>query len=1127
MISFKRVFFLLVLTLPFLVKAGNEHKKTSVLSSGKWYKLSVWNTGIHKISYEDFQSMGIDPTQIVPSDIRLFGNGGGMLPESNAGTRTDDLRENPIVVNDGGDGQFNPGDYLIFYGESSDKWYFDTTTRTYYHTKNLYSDSTYYFLTFNQGLGKRILTKPSTDSLQTYVAVRFDDYMFQELDQRNLIRSGRVWYGEVFDNSLFSYDYAFNFPDRDSTVAVKMKTYVAARCPVTSRYFLKVNDVLFDSIQVEYTDLQSIAEFAKYKTKASSFSTSKVPLTINLSYKLPTSNSVGWLNYLEISCQRLLAFTGPQMSFRSANSVGKNWVTEFRVKRMNQGVKILDVTDPGDARFVEGTLQNGLFTFRLSTVKLREFIAFDGTSYFTPRYSGIVANQNLHALEPTTLVIVTNPLFQDQAAQLAGFHQQENGMSVTVVPTKEIYNEFGCGQKDPTAIRDFMKMLYDRGAGKQPKYLLLFGDGSYDPKDRIPGNNNMIPTFQSTESLKFLGTYVCEDYFGIMGDKEGQESNGSIEIGIGRFPVSTTEQAQLMIDKIEHYSSHADSVMTDWRNTITFVADDENDNLHLQQAQESSGIVAKKYPVFNVNKIYLDAYPLVKIPAGSRFPEVNKAINQAVAKGTLLINYTGHGGESGWAYEQVLTLADIESWTNWNELPVFVTATCEFSRFDNPERFTGGEMVILHPKGGGIAMYSTTRLALSTSNQRLDTSFFHHLMDKRDGEYVTMGDLIRISKNNNSNNNNIRNFALLGDPAQRIAFPENRVKTIGINGRPVSGEDTIRGYSRVQVSGIIENQLGQKLSGFNGVLHAKVFDKPVTNNTLGNTTDSYPTTFKVQNSLLYEVVSKVDKGIFNFDFVVPKEIALQFGRGKISYYAWNGIEDANGYTDAIVVGGRDTLAEPGDEGPDITLAMDRPGFVSGGTTSMNPVLLADLYDNDGINFVGLGLGHEITLVLDGDQVHPVVLNDYYVPAQNTISGGSLVYGFSNLAAGRHTLTIKAWDMFNNSSEKAIDFVVSSQLSVTNIINYPNPMSDYTTFWFVPMEDSGKLDVEIDIYNIMGSQVMKLNYTFNENFSGPGYSWDGTDANGKRLSNGIYPYKVKFRGVNGMYTEASQKLLISR
>ncbi len=1117
---------LAIFLFPLITLAEAVHKENSVLATGRWYKLSVWNTGIHKVSYEDLQSMGIETSQVIPANIRLFGNGGGMLPESNSKFRIDDLRENPILVNDGEDGQFDPGDYFIFYGETADKWYYDTMTASYSHVKNLYSDSTYYFLTFDLGPGKRVLPRASCDSIPTYAPQRFDDYLYHELDERNLIRSGKVWYGEVFDNIKNSFDFSFDFPDRDSLVGVKLKSYVAARCTMISRFLISVNGILTDSIQVDFSS--GLYTYGKFKVRNSTLYSKTSPLTINLTYNLPISNAIGWLNYLEVVCQRFLIFKGPQMSFRCSSSVRKKWITEFRVKKMYSGVSVWDVTDPGEIRSVEGTLANNIFTFRCPTEELREFISFDGSSFFSVHYAGTVANQNLHSLDPSTLIIVTNPLFTEYAEQLAEFHREQNNISVEVVPTTEIYYEFASGQKDPTAIRDFMKMLYDRGQpDNSPRYLLLFGDGSYDPKDRVPGNNNMIPTFQSSESLDQMFSYVCDDYFGILGDTEGQESNGSIDIGIGRLPVTTVEQAAIMVEKILRYASPSDSVMSDWRNVITFVADDENDNIHFKQAEESSNIVLKKYPVFNVNKIYLDAYQMIKIPAGYRFPDANEAINNAISEGTLLINYTGHGGESGWSYEQVLTLADIEAWTNKNELPVFITATCEFSRFDNPERFSGGEMVILRADGGGIALFTTTRLAQSTYNQRVDTSFFRHLMDKKDGEYLSMGDLVRISKNNNNNNNAIRNFVLLGDPAQRIAFPENRVKTIEINDNPLSGSDTIKGMSRVSVSGMIEDPNGQQITDFNGILRAKVFDKSITYTTLGNTSDSYPANFSIQNSLLSEIKASVTEGLFTFDFVVPKEIALQFGRGKISYYASDGKQDANGFTDSIIIGGKDTLADPDNQGPDITLFLDNPGFISGGTTSINPVLLCDLYDKDGINFVGVGIGHEIILVLDDDGAHPVVLNEYFTPQLNTCTGGSLIYPLHDISPGYHKLMLKAWDMFNNPTEKEITFYVSSQLIVKKILNYPNPLSEYTYFWFEPMKDCGTLEVEIEIYNITGQKVTSLNYTYSESTPVPLCYWNGTDANGRMLRSGIYPYRIKFRGDNGMYVESSQKLVIFR
>lgn len=1118
-----------LILLPVLVFSGIPHKESSVLATGRWYKIAVAQTGLFKVTYQDLLSLGMDPAQINPEHIRLYGNGGGMLPESNADFRIDDLRENSILVSAGNDSHFDPGDYFVFYGESPDKWYFDPVLRTFNHIKNLYSDSTFYFITADLGPGKRIQDQASTDSNNTFTSTRFAEHLFHELDSHNLIRSGRTWYGEVFSKDKSDYTFSFPVPNADSAVAAVIRTNVAARSKLISRFIMTQNGKVIDSVQVDGTDPDNTYYFGKQKTRQTPMYKVKPELTIGLKYHPPDETAAGWLNYIEVNCSRRLIYTAPQMFFRDVFTASTGRVTEFRMKSVISDVKVWDVSDPENILNILGSIEDSVFRFRLQTDFLREFVAFDGSYFYPVSLYGPVENQNLHAVTPVRMVIITHPEFLFQANQLADFHREKSGISVNVSTTLQVFNEFASGQQDLTAIRDYVKMLFDRGQPDNgPRYLLLLGDGSYDPKNRVPGNNNKVPTYQSIESLKFVGTYVTDDYFGIMDDNQGSESNGRLDIGIGRFPVSTREEAQQMINKIIHYSSNGDSVLSDWRNVITFVADDENDNLHLEQAEELAQIVGTNYPLFNVSKIYFDAYPIVTIPGGYRFPDATKAINHAVAKGSLIVNYTGHGGEDGWSIEKALTVGDINSWKNLRKLPVFVTATCEFSRFDNPERLSAGEMIIIHPEGGAIALYSTTRLALSTSNFRLDTSFFRHLMDRQDGEYLKMGDLIRVSKNNNQNNNNIRNFVLLGDPAQEIAFPEYRVKTLKINNQPLETADTLLGLSTVTVSGIIENELGQKMEAFQGELEAKVFDKPITYTTLGNTNDSHATDFVMQNSLLHSGSTPVLDGAFNFSFIVPKDISLAFGKGKLSYYARNGETDAAGYSDQIIIGGTDPAIDPVNEGPRILLYMNDRSFTDGGKTSFNPMMIADLYDTNGINYIGLGIGHEILAVLDGDRQHPVVLNDYYQPDFGSISRGSLTFSFSNLSVGSHVISLKAWDMYDNSSEKEISFMVSSSVKVTDIINYPNPMKDQTVFSFLPMKGTGPLSVEIVIYNLQGQVVQTLDYTYSENPEEPlMFYWDGTGRNGMKLNSGIYPYKIKFMGAHGSYGEAAQKLVIIR
>ena len=1121
-----------------MTMAALPHKSASVLAQGVWYKLAVTHTSIHRITYADLASMGVEMATLDPARIRLFGNGGGMLPESVSGKRFDDLKENSILVIDGGDGSFDPDDYILFYGQSPDKWVFDINTRLFSHQKNLYSDTTFYFITYGNEPGLRVQPLESTTALPNYNALKFDDYTVHEEEQRNLIKSGKEWYGEVFDNTITSRDFSFSFPRIDTLSPLRLRSYVAAKAGSSSYFVIICNGRRVDSLKVDATDPGDLSRYCKLKTRQTAIVNPKENQTIRLEYSLPYGNSLGWLNYLEINCVRALSWVGPQMPFRSTYSYGPGKVTQFYLSKATPETVVWDITDPGAIGDVQSVLTDSLLTFRLSTDSLRQFIAFDGSYYYPVISRGEIPNQNLHAAEPTTLVIVSHPDFLNQAGQLADYHRVQNNISVQVVTTTAIFTEFACGNPDPTAIRDFMKLLYDKGDSvSRPRYLLLLGDGSYDPKNRIPGNNNYVPTFQSAESLSPTDSYVTDDYFGIMDDTSGLNSNGAINIGVGRFPVSDEATAQVMVDKIILYSTDAYPVASDWRNTITFLADDENQNLHFHQAEELAAIVGSQYPLFNVNKIYFDAYHRVQIPGGYRFPDATRALNEAVEKGSLIINYTGHGGEAGWSYEQVLTMGDIEQWSNRFKLPIFFTATCEFSRFDNPERYTAGEMVILHPNGGGVALFSTTRLAFAGHNIKLNTSFFQHLMDKDEqGNYLRAGDLIRLSKNLNNNISSLRNFVLLGDPVQNIAFADYNLKTISINDQAVNQPDTILGLSTVTVKGIVEDAMGQKVTTFNGVVTGSVFDKPVSYSTLGNIPppETYPEPFFLQNSLLFKGNAPVIAGDFELSFVLPKEIALQFGRGKLSYYAYNEQENAAGYSDQMVIGGANPFVNPENSGPAIGLYLNDRNFISGNRTNRDPVMMADIFDTNGVNYIGLGIGHEIEAVLDYDRAHAMVLNDYYSPVFNSYTRGSLTYPLTALSDGMHHLSVKAWDMFNNSSETEISFYVFQQntLTVKQVMNMPNPLTDYTWFVFQPEQSADEtLDVRIHIYDLTGRLVNVLTGYWSGMGIGsavfPRVYWDGTDSNGKKLSTGLYPYKIAFSGKSGAYSEVSQKLVIIR
>ncbi len=1104
-----------------------NYASNSVLASGNWYKISVVETGIHQITYSDLQKMGINPSSIDPRNIRLYGNGGGMLPESLADFRHDDLAENNIFVSGESDGRFDQQDYILFYGESPHIWKYQSFTQSFNHEQNIYSDSTYYFLTADLGPGKRVAVMPAvTEPPNVYVS-KFTDYAYHELDLFNLSNIGRVWYGEVFDVST-SYNFDYNFPNVDITAPAYFRAYVAANSDVaTSFKFFNGNDQIMSANIAGIPQNNPNAPAAKPYVGSDWFNPSSDNINIRINYNKVSSSSIGWLNYFELNVVRNLVFSGAQMSFRDPASFAPGAIAEFTLGNAGQNVQVWNVTDPTNAEKIETVQSGGNLVFRSHQDTLTEFIAFNGDSYLPINFTGKIANQNLHASGPRDLIIISNPLFKEQAGRLAAFHEQADGMTVLVADLGQVYNEFSSGAQDITAIRNFMKLLYDTApAGQEPKYLLLFGDASFDYKDRIKNNTNMVPTWEDEESLNMVYSIASDDYYGFL---DGPGDN-MLDIGIGRMPVQTVDQATTGVDKIIHYATNTPVVMKDWRNYLCFVADDEEGNMFINQAEEMISYIDTNYAVYNIDKIYLDAFPQISTPGGQRAPDVNEAINSRIDKGCLIMNYTGHGGEVGWGTERFLENSDINSWTNYDHMPIFITATCEFSRYDDPERVSAGEYTYLNPNGGAIAMFTTARATFGGSNFNLNTALYEYLFEENGGDYYKFGDVIRLAKNRGGVDGNDKKFILLGDPALHLAYPMNEVVTTKINDEDVTDNpDTLQALKKMTVEGQVQTSL-RGYSGFNGTVYTTVFDKPSKVTTLATDPDSYAQTFDLQNNILYKGKAQVVDGKFSFTFVVPKDIAYQYGFGKISYYAANETEDAHGFFSNILVGGLDQSVNPDTTGPKVKLYMNDTNFVFGGITDESPVMLSYVSDSNGINTVGSGIGHDIVAILDGNSDKPIILNDFYESDLNSYTKGTIRYPFHNLAKGLHTLSIKVWDVFNNSADAYLEFnvVMSDKFVISDLMNYPNPFTEGTSFVFSHNQAEGSLDVNISIYNMAG-QVVK---TFQQNITPTGYRsepiyWNGLDNSGSPLAKGLYLYRFNVRSENGQTDGKTGKLILIR
>lgn len=1133
---------------------SHTYASNSVLQSGRWYKIATTTNGIYKLSYTFLESLGIDMASVNPQNLRIYGNGGGMLPELNSAPRIDDLIENAIYVQDDGNGAFDLGEYALFYGTGPDTWtYSSSTCPKFTHKKNLYSDSAYYFITFDLGPGKRIQSQSSSSATPTDIVNTFDDYGFTENDNVNFIKSGRDWYGEYFEN-IATYSFSYSFPNIDMSKPATAKGQIASRYQDPSgfnpaSYYLSCQGGNTTFTIPEITG-SSYDDYANIGSGCFTFTPNNPTTTVTVTKQ--TSAALAWLDYVEVNVRRQLTMSGSQMNFRDAQSVGAGHVAAYTLSSSSP-VQIWDLTDPADIKLQSTTVTGTDYQFVLPADSLRQFAAFTGSSFNTPYRVGLVANQNLHALSNKNMIIVAHPDFIQEAAALAAFHETRDTLSTLIVTPQQIYNEFSSGAQDISAIRDFVKMFYDRAVvpADIPKYLLLFGDGSYDNKRRFSNNTNFIPTYQSYNSTVPTASYVSDDFYGLLDNNEGywaESDNDAVDIGIGRLPVKTRTEAQTAVNKILAYnktgvpstvsnnsscSQTRNSPFGDWRNVICFVGDDEDNDLHVIQSNTLAQKVDTSFNNYNVDKIYLDAYQQVSTPGGNRYPGVTEAITKRVEKGALIINYTGHGGEVGLAHERIVEVSDINKWDNINNMPLFFTATCEFSRFDDPERTSAGEYVFLNPNGGGIALLTTVRLVFASPNFVLNQNFYNAAFTPVNGRMPRLGDLYFYIKTRVGGNSvNSRNFTLLGDPALRLAYPQYNVSTDSINSIPVTSisNDTINALSLVSVSGFVRDKSGAILTNYNGVLYPTVFDKAQSITTLANDgpTNSPPYTFKLQKNILYKGKVTVTNGYYKYSFVVPKDIAYQYGIGRISYYAENGTEDANGYYEKLVIGGSNDSAAADNSGPQVNLYMNDTKFVQGGITDENPDIYAILKDENGINTVGNGIGHDLTAVLDANTENSIVLNDYYQADLNSYKSGSVRYPFSELSEGKHTLDLKVWDVYNNSSKAYTEFIVakSAELALTHVLNYPNPFTTRTTFYFEQNQCCQSLLVELQIFTISGKLVRNFSqYIYAEGYRSNPIEWDGRDDYGDKIGKGVYVYKLKVRTDEGKTAEKYEKLVI--
>lgn len=1138
----------------------------SVLASGDWFKFKIEKTGVHRVTKDFLNSIGMNTDGINPRNLKIYGHGGKPLPLYNGIPVAIDLPENAIQVLGEEDGSFDSGDAILFYGISTKGYDLENDTNL-----NPYSDEAYYYVTSAGGPGLRVQNMVEPTANATTVITSFNDYQFHELDQESPARVGRRWFGNRFDIEN-EQTFAFNFPNIVAAEAMFVTVKAVSASETSSSMALSVNGTSLSPLTFSPATGIVLLRTDSFEGEVPAGSEE---VTVDLVYNNggnPASNA--YLDYIGVSAVRRLSGTGEQLPFQFNNAATLSGVGEYQITNASDFTQIWDVTNTANisSKINEGA--SGSLRFKANLGQLRKYVAVHTTNFFDPvqAQNSAVANQNLKGtifndpsgnFKDIDYLIVTPPFLLQPSLRLAS-HHKDRGLNVKVVTTDKIYEEFSSGKQDISAIRNFVRYIYENASSpaNRIKYLGFFGDTSVDYKNRLNNNNNNVPSYHRLLSTDTANSYMSDDFFGSVDPNEGTIGGESLDefgdtlidsdkldIAVGRIVADNVLLANQMVDKIVNYA--AKSSYGNWRNNFLLISDDvdaqfEYTDLQLNLDNLGDEISDNKQFV-NVKKIHTDAYLQETSAGGNRYPTVVKAIQNQTEVGALIINYFGHGGEDGLAKEFIYTKGVAENLKNPNNLPLIVTVTCEFTKFDDPDRITAGELTFWNPEGGAISLITTTRSIFVSTGVTFNDLLAPELFGFGTNNIPPPAEATRRAKNNIPDKTR-RVVFFVGDPASPLAFPKPSIKLTSINGAPVSGSSPVlQALSRVRLGGEVTDANGTILSNYNGILEAKLFDKNVERITLGNdgirdnntdidgdgipgNQDLLQMKFKTLGEGLFNGQASVTNGRFELEFVVPRDIQIPVGNGRLSLYAQNNfqLEDQTGFSEIIRIGGLNEDAPADNIGPTINLFMNDESFVSGGITNDSPILLAKLEDENGINTAS-GIGHDIIAILDGDESNPIVLNEFYQAEVDDFTRGTTNYNLRDLEKGLHTLTLKAWDVYNNSSTADIQFIVTGndELEINRVLNYPNPFVNYTEFWFNHNRPFEPLEVQVQVFTVTGKVVWTRNQTITtDGFLSRDIVWDGRDDFGDRIGKGVYVYKITVKSpLTNKQVEKFEKLVI--
>ena len=1117
----------------------------SVMRIGQWYQFFVEENGIHKIDKNFLESLGVNTATIDPKKIKIFGHGGQMLTMQNHHNFSLDPIENSIKVFGEDDGSFDSEDYILFYATGNEGYNAESDTNL-----NLYEDKISYFLSigYEDGLRVNDMIEPIAES--TLNINYYTNYKFYENDEYNLAKIGRRWFGDRFD---FENEKTFQFEIENLIIdrPVNLKITAAATSEISTSMSIELNGSQLSTMFFGSIGEPILATGDSYSSEINlNSSSADIKLTYNNNGN-PASSA--YIDYISIEAVSSLYFDDDQLIFYNTDLELQNNVVTYEISNAQSIYKIWNVSDISDISEISPD-QTSNFSFKSIFSESNKFIAFNQENFYIPLIedNSEIPNQNIkedvffnsqNEIEPVDYLIITRDDMLPEAERLASINREINGLNVKVVTLQKIYNEFSSGNQDISAIRNFIRYIYSNSSNNNSlKYLCLFGDASYDYKDRISNNTNIVPSWNSLNSFSLSSSYVSDDFYAMMDLDEGLMTNSDkLDIAVGRILADDNNRARDLVDKIEKYYNQES--FGDWRNKIIVISDDVDEpweNIIQSTSNSIADMITENKPFFNAKKILSDAYNQVNSSGGERYPDVKSEIVNGIKQGALVINYFGHGGEDGLARERIFDKIDAAEIKN-NKYNCFVSVTCEFTKFDNPNRQTAGEFLYWNKTGGSIALITTTRQIFVSVGVNFNLTLENYLFSLNSNTYYSMAEALRLTKIDPSisNSNQRRLVFFIGDPAMKLAIAKPEIVITQINNTPIDEFDSnIRGLDLVNIKGKVNNQEGNTIDNYQGELTTTLYDKLIDRSTLGNdgTTDNSGIPiildFQTLGEILFRGKSSIVDGEFEINFVVPKDVNVDLDYGKFSFYSkqTNGLEDRNGYNTTILIGGINDDAEEDNIGPEIELYMNDESFINGGITNENPNLIVKLFDENGIN-TSSGVGHDIIATIDSQQSSSYVLNDYYQANLDDFQNGTINFPLNNISPGTHVLRLKAWDVYNNSSEAEIEFNVydeNQNLVIENVLNYPNPFVDYTEFWF-NHNSSTALNVTIQIFTISGSLVKTIIGTTESNGNNSlsrDFYWDGRDDFGDKVAKGVYIYKVnvKAESTNATATKI-EKLVI--